>query len=103
MRGNFINDIFDGKIKNICIFIGTNCVNTKTDYNFVKETADGKKLKKKIRDPKTQVQYEQYGHTSDANDYFYCEYFRKDYELYLSGGIKKQGHTPERRTNKRTY
>lgn len=103
MRGNFINDLFAGKIKNICIFIATNCVNTKTDYNFVKETSDGKKLKKKIRDPKTGVQFEQYGHTSDANDYFYCEYFLKEYNLYLSGGKEVSRHSAKAKPNKRIY
>ena len=103
MRGNFINDLFANRMKNICIFIATNCINSKMDYNFVKETSDGKKLKKKIRDPKTQVTFEQYGHTSDANDYFLIEYFKKDYALFKSGGVQKNTFIPASRTNNRIY
>jgi len=103
MRGNFINDCFASNIENISIFIAENCPNTKTDYNFVKETADGKKLKKKIRDPKTGVSFEQYGHTSDANDYFYIELLKNEYNLYKSGGKKKESFIPEARTNTRIY
>jgi hypothetical protein len=103
MRGNFINDCFAGRVKNICIFIATNCVNSKTDYNFVKETSDGKKLKKKIRDPKTQVSFEQYGHTSDANDYFIIEFFKAQYNLYLKGGSSSNGFIPETKGNNKIY
>lgn len=103
MRGNFINDCFANNIENISIFIAENCSNTKTDYNFVKETSDGKKLKKKIRDPKTGVSYEQYGHTSDANDYFYIELLNNEYNLYKAGGKKAQSFIPEARTNNRIY
>jgi hypothetical protein len=103
MRGNFINDCFAGEVQNISIFIAGNCPNTKTDYNFVKETADGKKLKRKIRDPKTGVSYEQHGHTSDANDYFYIEFLSSEYNLYKSGGQKKESYIPAARTNNRVY
>ena len=103
MRGNFINDAFEGNIENISIFIASNCVKTKMDYNFVKETADGKKLKKLIRDPKTGVSYEQYGHTSDANDYFYIEYFKNEYNLYVKGGSTANGFIPTITQNKQKY
>lgn len=103
MRGNFINDCFANRLKNICIFIGTNCVNSKMDYNFVKETSDGKKLKKKVRDPKTGVSFEKYGHTSDANDYFLIEFFRSEYRTYLTGGKATKGYIPKSRVNNRIY
>jgi len=103
MRGNFINDCFAGNVKNISIFIASNCIKTKMDYNFVKETADGKKLKKTIRDPNTGVSFEQYGHTSDANDYFYCEYFKNEYNLYVKGGSKTNGYIPNVTANNKTY
>ncbi len=103
MRGNFINDCFANRLKNICIFIGTNCVNSKMDYNFVKETSDGKKLKKKVKDPKPQVSYEKHGHTSDANDYFLIEFFRVDYKIYLSGGKTSNGFISKTKTNNKTY
>lgn len=73
------------------------------DYNFVKETSDGKKLKKKVKDPKTQVSYEKHGHTSDANDYFLIEFFRVDYKIYLSGGKTSNGFISKTKTNNKTY
>jgi len=103
MRGNFINDIFNNSIDNLSIFIADNCVLTKKDYNFVKEDSSGKKQKKVIRDPKTGVSYEELAHLSDANDYFYCELLKNEYNLYQQGGKMANAYIPEATQNSKLY
>jgi len=57
---------------------------------FIKEDSDGTKLKEKAKDLATGVIYEKWGHLSDADDYFYCEAFKKEYQLYQNGGTSLQ-------------
>lgn len=85
MRGNFINAIFREGYEGISVSIHPKCENTVADYQNLQEAADGGKAKTKTRDPKTGVSYEQYGHTSDANDYFLCEAFKHEFQLFSSG------------------
>ena len=84
-RGEFINDIFSGRDKDVEIVIGENCVNSIDDYLNLSEAADGTKFKQKIKDKKTGVSFEQYGHTSDANDYLHIEILYSKYSSYISG------------------
>lgn len=86
LRGKFINEIFEGRIKNLSIFVSKECKNTILDYNFVKEAEDGTKAKIRFKDPVTKVSFEKYGHTSDANDYFLTSIFAKEFNLYKHGG-----------------
>lgn len=85
MRGNFINTIFEKNFEGIEIIIGDNCKNTINDYQYLKEDADGRKFKEKVKDPQTLVSYEKLGHTSDANDYFICWVFRSEFTKYQRG------------------
>lgn len=89
-RGNFINTIFESGYQGIEIFIGSNCTKTIADYQFLKEASDGTKAKEKVKDPKTEVTYEKYGHSSDANDYLYCQAFANEFSNYQRGGKKPQ-------------
>jgi PBSX family phage terminase large subunit len=86
MRGNFVNTVFATGYMGISFFIGYNCPNTINDYLFLKEAADGLKAKQKIKDTETDVTYEKYGHTSDANDYFYCTAYQPEFVKYQKGG-----------------
>jgi hypothetical protein len=85
-RGGFINAVFDGSIEELEILIGDNCLNTIEDYMFLKEDSDGTKLKERVKDPTTEVTFEKYGHCSDANDYFLCWVFAKEFAIYQKGG-----------------
>lgn len=60
MRGAWINTILEGN--DIEIIIGTNCHNTIKDLQFIKEDADGTKFKKKVKDIRAGVSYEELGH-----------------------------------------
>lgn len=74
-RISWLNDIFDKNLDEIEIEIGDKCAKTINDYLYCKTASDGTKHKEKTKHPVTKVVYEKYGHTTDANDYFYCEYF----------------------------
>lgn len=82
LRGNFINDIFAGNIEDVSYSIDEDCLKTIDDYEFVKEAPDGTKHKNKIKHPVTKVTYEEYGHLSDTDDYFLCEYFKEEFLKY---------------------
>lgn len=85
MRGNFINQIWDKGFQGIKIEIDRSCKKSIEDYNNTKESSEGKKSKKKVRNPETGVSYEEHGHTSDANDYFIIEFLKSEYRLYSTG------------------
>lgn len=87
MRGAFQNAIFDGKIPDVQILIGKHNEKTIADYNFVKEAADGTKAKIKVKDPGTGVSCEKYGHTSDANDYYFLSIFAVEFDTFTRGSI----------------
>lgn len=89
-RGNFINEIFASNIFGIEYVVGDNCVKTINDYESVKEASDGTKSKEKTKHPVTKVTYEKYGHLTDTDDYFICEYYKKEYEKYLSPTPRKK-------------
>jgi hypothetical protein len=85
MRGNFINTIFEKNYSGVAIKISSDCVNTISDFNNVKEDADGTKKKEKERNATTGITFEKYGHTSDACDYFICEVLKPEFNQYSSG------------------
>jgi hypothetical protein len=85
MRGNFINSVFESNIYGLEFWIGSKCVKSIEDFMFIKEDSDGTKLKEKTKDIGTGVTYEKWGHLSDADDYFFCEAFNKEYIQYQQG------------------
>jgi hypothetical protein len=85
MRGNFINQIWERGFLGIEISIDRNCKNSIVDFNKVKEDNDGTKKKETTKNPNTGITYQMYGHTSDANDYFICEYFKTEFRQYQTG------------------
>lgn len=76
-RRDFMNKMFFGSLK-IVHRIDPRCEKTIDDYEFVKEAADGGKLKKKIT--KNGITFEERGHCSDAGDYFFCSAFNPEFE-----------------------
>jgi hypothetical protein len=88
MRGNWINSFLEsGAIE---VLIGDNCHNSVADFQFTKEDADGTKLKKKVKDIRTGVSYEKYGHTSDCFDYICCYAFNREFLDYQRGGTQQK-------------
>lgn len=100
LRGQFVNEVFDKGFAGVEFVIGENCFNTIADYENVKEASDGTKAKIRVKDKETGVSYEEYGHTSDANDYLYCQVFKSEFVQFEKGGnamaspiIKTGNHT----------
>jgi phage terminase large subunit len=78
-RRDFLNAIFSGDIPTISIRIHSRCINLINDLMAIKQDADGKKLKSKVRDPLTKIQYEDKGHASDCMDYLITGLFNKEF------------------------
>lgn len=100
-RGEFINEIFAGNVKEARLIIGEDCTNTIADYLYLKEAPDGLKFKEKVLDKASGVRFEKYGHTSDANDYLFIEIFRPSFDRWLTGGVIKKPIFGARRPSKR--
>ena len=78
-RCNWINEIFRVGLDDIEILIDENCTKTISDYKYLKQASDGGKFKEKAKDPDTKITYEKYGHNTDANEYFLCQYFESSF------------------------
>jgi phage terminase large subunit len=85
MRGKWINSVF-ADLREVKIFISEESPLLIADLLNLKEAADGTKFKQKVKDPKTEVTYEKYGHFTDGLDYFLCEAFKNDYLAFQKGG-----------------
>ena len=103
MRGNFINALFEGEIEGASATIGDKNELTIGDMTNVLEDSDGKKLKIKVKDAKTGVTFEPWGHLSDANDYFLTWYFKAQFRAYQGGASIETPRKVKRRVIKRTY
>ncbi len=101
MRGKWINSIFADQ-RDIKVFIGENSPLLITDLLNLKEASDGTKFKQKVKDPKTEVTHEKYGHFTDGMDYFLCEAFKSDYLEFQRGG-KGGGPIISQRFNRPNY
>jgi len=82
MRINFINAIWQGRLP-IKFLINISCNTTIDEYLNIKEDRNGGKYKAVIKDKVTGISYEPYGHISDANDYFLCEFFWEEYQQFI--------------------
>lgn len=87
MRGNFINSIFYSNFEGIEFIISPKLKEAIQDFTNTKEASDGSKDKQKVKDTKSGVSYQQYGHISDLTDYLICEAFKTEYQKYQRGDI----------------
>ncbi len=85
MRGNFINTIFAEGFEGVNIVISEKCKLYINDLLFLKEASDGTKLKEKTKDKESGVSYEKYGHFTDNADYFICQAFESEFNMYQHG------------------
>jgi hypothetical protein len=81
-RGAFINSILEKNIFDINFYIHSECKITIADFSFLKQDANGKKLKETEVDKNTKQRYQKYGHTSDLCDYFLTAYLATDYRNF---------------------
>lgn len=89
-RGEFINDVLAGKVDGWEILIDLRCKKLIDDLSYQLSDEKGRKDKSKVKDPKTGVKYEKYGHMSDIFDYIICLFLKKEFGKYnKSGGVTK--------------
>jgi hypothetical protein len=86
-RGEFINEMFDGKIENARFVLGDSCSNSIADYLYLKEGADGLKHKEKTTDKLSGVRFEKYGHCFVKGTLVRTEYGNKKIEDIKIGDL----------------
>lgn len=69
LSGAFINEILEHNLNGWSILISDKCLLSIQDYAYVKEDAEGKLLKEKVKDKETGVTYEKCGHALDTLRY----------------------------------
>lgn len=89
-RGLFMNGLFGGNVDGVAIHISPECKNLIEDLKFVKENAEGKKLKERTKDKQTGSTYEKYGHTSDCLDYLVCKVMTLEFRTFSRQGKNKK-------------
>lgn len=87
MRGQFINGILWNSFNEITFKIAPHLKEAINDFTNTKEAADGTKAKINVKDAKSGVSFQEFGHISDLTDYLICEAFKSDFKLFQSGGI----------------
>lgn len=87
MRGNFFNTILFSNFGDIEFIINPELKEAIQDFTNTKEASDGSKDKTKVKDAKSGVSYQPFGHISDLSDYLICEAFKNEYQTYQKGGV----------------
>jgi hypothetical protein len=80
--GDFVNAIFEDRIKEIDITIGETNKESINDYIETKQDKDGGILKKRVTDPKTKTSYEPNGHIVDNLKDFICQAFSVEFRNF---------------------
>lgn len=82
LSASFINEIYERGIDGWSIEIHERCFRSIEDYLLVKEDAEGKMLKEKVKDEKSGITYEPHGHFSDAKRYFIIKILEREFNAY---------------------
>ncbi|MES2382623.1 MAG: PBSX family phage terminase large subunit [Bacteroidota bacterium] len=102
ISGKFVNECYSEKIPGIRIEIGLNCKKSIHDYRYALEDSDGSLKKTKKTNPVTKVQYEEFGHPSDAKRYFMVMAFASEYATHQRAG-KSQRIVTGKNIHKNSY
>lgn len=82
----FINEIYERNLEGWTIEIHERCFRSIEDYLLVKEDAEGKMLKEKVKDENSNITYEPHGHFSDAKRYFIIKVLEREFNAYKARG-----------------
>jgi phage terminase large subunit len=96
---NFVDECYAVEFEGISIRIGSNCKKSIHDYTYTLEDQNGNVWKAEIRNPETNVKYQEFGHFSDAKRYLFTMLFPQEYQLYLTG--RKGMNITKGRSNRR--
>lgn len=80
----FINAIYEQNLGGWSILIGERCFTSIEDYLLVKEDADGRMFKEKVKDKETGITAEPRGHFSDAKRYFITTILASEFAAFRS-------------------
>jgi PBSX family phage terminase large subunit len=86
-RGEFTNEIFSKGYNGLEFFINKSCVNTISDFLYLKADYDGTIKKEMVKNKETGKTYEKYGHTSDSSTYILCELFKQEFNRFKKGDV----------------
>ena len=89
----FINAVYEMEYGGWSIEIGSDCLKSIEDYILVKEDADGKMLKPKVKDPESGVTYEPQGHISDSKRYFLTTVLENEFKAFGARKSKVYGYS----------
>jgi phage terminase large subunit len=92
LSGAFINEIYESELYGWKIEIGKHCRKSIEDYTMAREDAEGKILKKKIKDKESGDSYEPYGHFSDDKRYFITTILSAEFTRYKTRSNKLMGY-----------
>lgn len=82
LSGAFVNAIYETNLYGWSITISDNCFASIEDYMLVKEDAEGKMFKEKVKDPESKITYEPRGHISDTKRYLVLTILEKQFLEY---------------------
>ena len=85
MAAEFINSIYSENYAEMDIKIDQSCVVSIDDYIQTKVDQNGNILKRKVKDPKNNITYEEHGHYSDTLKDFVCEAFKEEFRKFRRG------------------
>lgn len=89
IRAQWINTIFERHSESdwngVQVTIDPKCKNLINDLTYLKEAADGGKMKSKVKDANTGATFEKYGHASDCMDYVLCQAFDEEFRRFQKG------------------
>lgn len=91
LSGAFVNEIYESNYHGWTIEINVDCRVSIEDYIMAKEDAEGKILKKRIKDKDTEVTFEKYGHFSDDKRYFITTILNAEFNIYKQRRKKYYG------------
>ncbi len=89
----FINAIYESNYEGWTITIDADCLKSIEDYILVKEDADGKMLKTKVKDNETGITYEPQGHCSDSKRYFITTILENEFKQFGARKSKVYGYS----------
>lgn len=87
MSADFLNSLLEGNVPKMTFGADKHCIPVISDYENTKEDKNGKIDKTTVKDPKTGVTYQPWGHFVDLTRYFIANTFAAEYEQYQRGGV----------------
>jgi len=93
MRGQFFNTVLFNNFADIEFIIDVNQKEAISDFTNTKEASDGTKDKTKVKDSKSGISYQPFGHISDLTDYLLCTAFNAEYTQFQRGDITQMARS----------